>query len=88
MSFILIGFGKKTCKDLGETGPEQQCVWCSTRVFYHLILTRTWFTYFFIPIVPYRSEYHVECPACQSGVRLADDEVKAAKQGELKLSRG
>lgn len=41
MSLILIGFGKKTYKDLGETGPEQQCVWCLASVFYHLILTRT-----------------------------------------------
>jgi hypothetical protein len=41
MSFVLIGFGKATFNDLGETGPEQQCVWCSRIVFYHLILVRT-----------------------------------------------
>lgn len=50
MSLILIGFGKQTHKDLGETGSKQQCAWCSEQVFYHLAVVKTWFTYFFIPI--------------------------------------
>lgn len=85
MSFILIGFGKKTYKDLGETGPEQQCVWCSSVMFYHLVLVRTWFTYFFIPIFPYRNEYRIACPACNGNIGISDEEVKAAKQGKLTL---
>lgn len=88
MSFTLVGFGKVTVKDLGETGLEQQCVWCSARVFYHLILTRTWFTYFFIPVIPYRSEYRVEWPTCRNGILIKGGEVEAAKRGELKLDRG
>jgi hypothetical protein len=86
MSLILIGFGKRTFKDLGETGREQLCVWCSNLVFYHLILVRTWFTYFFVPIFSYRSEYRIECPICACGIELLDEEVKAAKCGELSLT--
>lgn len=85
MSFVLVGFGKKTFDDLGESGPEQRCIWCSADVFYHLILVRTWFTYFFIPIIPYRSEYVVECPACRNGIWIIGKEVEAAKRGELSL---
>jgi hypothetical protein len=85
MSFIIIGFGRKTSKDLGETGQEQQCVWCSNMVFYHLILVRTWVTYFFIPLFVYHSEYRVECPSCSYGIEIRGDEIKAAKRGELSL---
>lgn len=86
VSLMIIGFGKVTVKDLGETGPEQSCVWCSARVYYHLILTRTWFTYFFVPVIPYRREYRVECPACSCGIGLRGAEVGAAKRGELRIS--
>jgi hypothetical protein len=86
MSFILIGFGKQTRKDLGQTGVVQQCVWCHNLVFYHLIILRTWFTYFFIPVFPYRREYLAECPICASSITIQGDEIRAAKQGELKIS--
>lgn len=85
MSFILIGFGKQTFKDLGETGQQQPCFSCSNHIFYHLILVRTWFTYFFIPIVPYRKQYFVECSVCSSGIEISGSEVTAAKRGELRI---
>jgi hypothetical protein len=87
MSVILVGFGKKTYRHLGETGLEQSCVWCSGRVFYHLVLGRTWFTYFFVPLFSYGTEYRVECPLCGCGVRIFGDEVKAARRGELSLHK-
>lgn len=87
MSLTIIGFGKVTSKDLGETGLEQPCIWCSTRVVYHLVLVRTWFTYFFIPVLPYRKAYRVMCPACGNGIAISGEEVKAAKRGELTLRR-
>lgn len=85
MSFILIGFGKKTVKDLGETGQQQRCFSCSQLVFYHLVMVRTWFTYFFIPLLAYRKEYRIQCPSCSQGIEIHGTEIKAAKQGELKL---
>jgi hypothetical protein len=85
MSFILIGFGKQTRRDLGETGDEMQCPWCSNIIFNHLILVRTWLTCFFIPIIPYRSEYLIMCPACAKGVVIYGEEIKAAKRGELRI---
>ena len=86
MSWILIGFGKQSRKDLGETGIEQNCVWCSRTIIYHLILVRTWFTYFFIPVFPYRSEYYIECPSCSQSFEIQGEEIKAAKQGELRVN--
>lgn len=86
MSFILIGFGKRTFKDLGETGTKQQCVWCGTTMSYHVIRIRTWFTYFFIPVFPYRSVFLIQCSSCRQGVEIRGQEIKAAKHGELRLS--
>jgi hypothetical protein len=87
MSLTIIGFGKVTSKDLGETGLEQPCIWCSAHVIYHLMLVRTWFTYFFIPVLPYRKAYRVTCPACGGSIPISGEEVKAAKRGELTLRR-
>ena len=85
MSFNLFTIGKKTSKDLGATGKQQHCAWCNNPVYYHLILERTWLTYFFVPIFSYSSEYRIECPICLCGVILQGHEIKAAKRGELSL---
>jgi hypothetical protein len=88
MSLTIIGFGKVTSKDLGEIGQDQSCIWCSAQMSYHLICVRTWFTYFFIPVIPYRSAYRVTCPSCGEGMTISGEEVRAAKRGELTLRRG
>lgn len=85
MSFILIGFGRQTRKDFGETGPEQFCFRCYNPVFYHLVHLKTWITCFFVPVLHYRSEYRVECPICHYGVELQGEEIDAARQGTLKV---
>lgn len=87
MSLILIGFGKQTHKDVGETGRKQPCAWCSRQVFYHLAVVETWFTLFFIPIYAYRREYRVECPLCGGGLAIGGREVDAARRGELVIRR-
>ena len=86
MSLVIIGFGKVTTRDLGEIGQGQQCVRCSASVSYRLLLVRTWFTYFFVPVIPYRREYRVECPACAGGIEIRGEEVQAAKRSELRLT--
>lgn len=87
MSLTIIGFGKVTFKDLGKVGSEQTCVWCSARVVYHLVLVRKWFTYFFIPVIPYRRVYMAGCPECGEGILISDKEAEAARRGELTLRR-
>ena len=56
-------------------------------MFYHLVLVRTWFTYFFIPVVPHRSEYLASCPKCGEAIFISDKEAGAARRGELTLRR-
>lgn len=87
MSLMSIGFGKVTFKDLGEVGSEQTCVWCAAWMVYHHVLVRTWFTYFFIPVIPYRSQYLAGCPNCGEGILISDKEAEVARRGDLTLRR-
>lgn len=87
MSLIIIGFGKVTVSDLGQVAQEQQCVWCSGQVCYRLVRARTWFSFFFVPVIPYRSEYRVVCPACSRGMAIRGSEVEAVRRGELRPGR-
>ena len=86
MSLILIGFGKQTLDDLGETGQQQRCFSCLKPTLYHLVLVRTWLTIFFIPVFAYRNQHFVECPVCSQGIEISSSEVKAAKRGELRIN--
>lgn len=87
MSLIIIGFGKVTARDMGEVDQEQECVWCSKRVRYRLVRARTWFSFFFVPVIPYRNEYRVVCPACSRGMTIRGSEVEAVRRGELRPGR-
>ena len=85
MSLTIIGFGKRTSRDYGAI-TSLECPRCHQNVSYHLIYTRTWFTYFFIPLFPYRSQYRVACPICSHSILLQGKEIEAAKQGTLRLN--
>jgi ribosomal protein S27E len=84
MSSTIIGFGKQTRKDFGAVA-KVTCPRCSNELFYHLIHTRIWFTYFFIPVLPYRSQYNLECPVCSHEIAVYAAEIEAAKQGTLTI---
>lgn len=87
MSLLLIGFGKTTRRDFGPTGHIQECIWCRADTIYHLMRVRTWFTYFFIPVIPYRRRYYLECPYCGGAIAISGDEIGAAKRGEVIIRR-
>lgn len=84
MSFTIIGFGRRTRIDYGAI-TSLECPRCSNNVSYHLVRTRIWFTYFFIPIFPYKTEYNAECPICAYNIKLQGEEVEAARQGALNI---
>lgn len=71
--FIIYGFGKTTTKDFGtlQTAP---CTNCNNQVKKQLVRVRTWFTLFFIPVIPYRTQYFLICPICRKGEVLKKDQ--------------
>jgi len=60
---IIYGWGKVTTSDKGQT-ESQICIRCSNRVKRRLLIARTWFTLYFIPLIPYENKYSLVCPIC------------------------
>jgi hypothetical protein len=82
--FVIIGFGRRKKKDFGEIA-QVRCPRCRNDVLYHLTRTRTWFTLYFIPILPYRNERRLECPICSHGIRISRNEIEALSKGNLSI---
>jgi C4-type Zn-finger protein len=81
---VIIGFGRKRKKDFGEIA-QVRCPHCHNNVAYHLTRTRTWFTLYFIPILPYRNDRRLECPICSHGMRVFRNEVESLRQGDVSI---
>lgn len=79
--FILFGWGKVTVRDYGPTVPAT-CSNCHNQGMQHYVHARTWFTLFFIPVIPYKSQRLLLCPVCQRGASLT------AEQGERAIELG
>jgi len=61
--FLIIGFGNQTSKEYGVM-PEQLCGRCRNQTARPLTKVTSWFTLFFIPLIPYKSKYMLVCPIC------------------------
>lgn len=53
------------------------CPRCGNQAVWQLVRKRHWFTLFFIPLIPYRTEYFMACPVCRAGKKLTKQEAKA-----------
>lgn len=73
--FFVFGFGKQTVKDYGAT-PEQYCGHCHNQSPRRLAKATTWFTLFFIPVIPYRTRYMLLCPICGNAQELPKEEFE------------
>lgn len=51
---IIWGWGKVTKKIIGAVF-QRTCNYCNTDEVWNLCVVRTWFTLFFIPIIPYKN---------------------------------
>ena len=61
--FIIWGFGHNRTKSFGVVGAAV-CGRCNNNVQRGLLKVTTWFTLFFIPVIPYRTMYLLICPIC------------------------
>lgn len=67
--FIIFGWGKRTLKNHGSVS-KYHCDHCRNEESWNLCTSTTWFTLFFIPIIPYSVEHYLLCPVCSYGVNL------------------
>jgi hypothetical protein len=67
MFFFIFGFGKRTVDYLGSGG-TRVCPNCGNRAEWKTLRIRSWFTLFFVPIFPYKTETISMCPICEYGI--------------------
>ena len=76
--FILFGWGKQTIKLIGVAF-KHQCPNCNNEEYWVLQRIITWFTLFFIPVIPYSYKYFLFCPVCERGVYLDNEQLQKIK---------
>lgn len=77
--FILFGFGKKTVHPQGAAFIHR-CPSCEHEVEWQLVTIRSWFTLFFIPVIPYKTQDMVVCPRCQVTYEADSPEYKRLRR--------
>ncbi len=81
--FIIAGAGHpKTEKHI--TVKPVHCYHCNNDVFWILEKTKYHITLFFIPVVPYKTEYLYSCSICGSSSKLSKEEFERRVQFETR----
>ncbi|MBD7910732.1 MULTISPECIES: zinc-ribbon domain-containing protein [Clostridium] len=75
---LIWGWGRVTKRSIGPVF-QQTCSYCNTTSIWKLYVIRTWFTLFFIPIIPYSKRYCVACPSCGSYIKLNKQQFQEMK---------
>ena len=74
---IIWGWGKRTVKHWGQI--TQTCPYCKNTGWFQVVTIRTWFTIFFIPVIPYRVKHAMMCSNCGGAVELDAQRVAMAQ---------
>ena len=87
---IIFGWGHKKNKNEGPVA-KTRCPNCHNEEFWDLITSRTYFTLFFVPLIPYASEAYLMCPICRAARDVVGDElerVRAVARDNLRRIQG
>lgn len=76
--FFLFGWGRRTNKEYGPALPVEYPN-CNNKTFWHLLQSRSWFTLFFVPVIPYESGHYLLCTICGLGTELRGEDIETAK---------
>jgi hypothetical protein len=72
---IIYGWGFTTEKKYGPTF-KNKCKNCNNEEYWILKRIISWFTLFFIPVIPYKTQYFLYCPVCEHGLFLDGDQTE------------
>ena len=78
MMFFIFGWGTQTTKEYGPVD-IYHCNHCNNDKPWVVMSRTSWFTLFFIPIIPYGSDNFLICPICKYGVSLHGKKFEQAK---------
>jgi len=83
--FIIFGWGRRTMQTLGWLSPRT-CSNCHNEGPWALVRIRRWFSLFFIPVIPYETDYVAMCPVCSRGINVDKREASNLVQGGRAIS--
>ena len=72
---FIFGVGYQTSKT-NEMRNVSHCSHCGNARRWILGKKTTWFSLFFVPLIPVKNEYLEYCPVCGQGNRLSHDEYE------------
>ena len=75
---IIFGWGRQTIKQIGIAF-KNLCNHCHNEDYWILTRITTWFTLFFIPVIPYSIKYLLSCPVCKYGLTLDSKQIEQIK---------
>ncbi len=74
---IIFGYRAGKRKDLGEALPVR-CPRCNNSTFYRYMSVTSWFSLFFIPVIPLKRRDYLVCPVCTRALSLRRDQREMA----------
>jgi len=77
--FFIFGWGKQTVKNHGPVF-KSRCDRCNNEDLWQLYTRRTWFTLFFLPVIPYSTEHLLVCPVCSYGAVITNAKFEELKK--------
>ena len=67
---LIIGFGQRKTQQLGTIG-LMDCPRCGNTSEWPVHRERTYFSLFFIPLIPYSTRYLLSCPVCRESREIS-----------------
>ena len=83
--FFIFGWGHLTRKQY-DSGIERECPQCHNPARMILLHVKKWFTFFFIPVIPYGTEYFLACPTCGHALMLTKTQFHEIRDGTADTS--
>ncbi len=77
--FFVFGWGRTTQKNVRDV-LVLRCANCNNVGTWHALRRKTWFTLFFVPVIPYKNYAFLHCGVCSRGWELTGDEFAKAER--------
>ena len=77
--FLIFGFGHRKFSRKGSV--EGNCTRCNNHVNKELVKATSYFTLFFVPVIPYSTKYLLVCPICNDTYEMSKEEFNRMTEG-------
>ena len=67
--FLIFGIGQPSVKQY-DTKEYKHCTHCNNSTNWKVSKHSSWFTLFFIPVIPVSTKYLFHCPICNNGWKI------------------